>query len=396
MVVAEATWQNGILEANETGVISWAATDANPITSKSLTVDGRAPRRSAGPYGPPLLLRPLQSAESPASTAYTITMTDSLAHTTTYYTFSRCRFGLAISMVVVGDPHLFANEKGVVTWAVTDANPITSKSLTIDGVAAAVGGPYGPNYYAGTFGPLSAGVHTYTITVTDSLAHTTSYTNTFQVATVPGPAISLVVVAEATWQDGILESNEKGVVTWAVTDANPIRSKSLVIDGVAERSRRPVWTRTTTPARSVRSAWASTRYTITVTDSLGSHRHLQQHVLGGDCPGPAISLVVVAEATWQNGILESNEKGVVIGRLPMRIRSRSNRSPSMECPEAVGGPYGPNYYSGTSVRSSAGVHHYTIMVTDSLAHTASYTNTFSVAALLTVSAAAPPQGVAAR
>ena len=68
------------------------------------------------------------------------------------------------------------------------------------------GGPYG-NYYYGRFNPLT-GPHSYTITVTDSLAHTTSYTNTFQVGTV-GPVISLVVVAAAGPSGGILEADKK-------------------------------------------------------------------------------------------------------------------------------------------------------------------------------------------
>jgi hypothetical protein len=48
---------------------------------------------------------------------------------------------------------------------------------------------------------------------------------------VAAPVISGVVVAEATAQNGILESNEQGVVTWAVTGPNPVRTKSLSVDG---------------------------------------------------------------------------------------------------------------------------------------------------------------------
>ena len=100
--------------------------------------------------------------------------------------------GPVISLVVVTEANpqngiLESNEQGVITWAVTDTNPITSRSLTIDSVpASALGGPFGPysgaNYFYGLCNPVSVGVHSYTITVTDSLAHTTTYTNTFQVA----------------------------------------------------------------------------------------------------------------------------------------------------------------------------------------------------------------------
>ena len=37
------------------------------------------------------------------------------------------------------------------------------------------------NYWAGVFGPLSAGTHNYTIQVTDSAGTTTSYTGSFNV-----------------------------------------------------------------------------------------------------------------------------------------------------------------------------------------------------------------------
>ena len=171
--------------------------------------------------------------------------------------------------------------------------------------ASAIGGPYGPysgaNYFYGLCNPLSVGVHSYTITVTDSLAHTTTYTSTFQVAPASGPAISLVVVAEATPRNGILESNEQGVVTWAVTGPNPIVSKSLTVDGV--------------PASA----------------------------LGG----------------------------------PL-------------------GPYGGAYYLyGIFGPVEARSHNFTITVTDSLTHTATYTGTFLVVSPLLVSAAVAPQGEAA-
>ena len=48
-----------------------------------------------------------------------------------------------------------------------------------------------------------------------------------------GPAISGVVVAKAVPQSGALESNEQLITTWAVTDANPLTSESLTIDGNA-------------------------------------------------------------------------------------------------------------------------------------------------------------------
>ena len=75
---------------------------------------------------------------------------------------------------------------GVITWAVTDPNAIKSRTLTVDGVAAtAIYGPYGPFsgafYYAGTFGPLAAGGHSFVIKVTDSKGFSSTYNGTFPV-----------------------------------------------------------------------------------------------------------------------------------------------------------------------------------------------------------------------
>jgi hypothetical protein len=81
------------------------------------------------------------------------------------------------------------------------------------------------------FGPLSAGTHTYRIQVTDANGQTASASGSFLVAPASSPVISSVVVAEAVPQNGILESNEQGVITWSDTDPNTITSRSLTVDG---------------------------------------------------------------------------------------------------------------------------------------------------------------------
>ena len=69
----------------------------------------------------------------------------------------------------------------MITWAVTDPNPITSKSLTVNGTTASIGGPYsGAYYYYELFGPVSAGPHT--IAVTDSKGGAANHAGTFSVA----------------------------------------------------------------------------------------------------------------------------------------------------------------------------------------------------------------------
>ena len=67
-----------------------------------------------------------------------------------------------------------------------DSNGVASTSLTIDGTPVSkVYGPYGDASgvnFSGVFGTLSAGSHNYTITVTDNLANSSQYTDTFSIA----------------------------------------------------------------------------------------------------------------------------------------------------------------------------------------------------------------------
>jgi subtilase family serine protease len=142
-----------------------------------------------------------------------------------------------ISTVVVAEATaqngiLESNEQGVITWGVTASNALTSVSLTIDNKGgSAVYGPYtSSNYYAGVFGPLTAGSHNYTIRATDSAGQTGTTSGTFVVAAPPS-AISSVVVTEATPKNGgVLQSNEQGLITWAIAESNTIKTASLTVD----------------------------------------------------------------------------------------------------------------------------------------------------------------------
>ncbi len=147
-----------------------------------------------------------------------------------------------ISSIVVGEATpqngiLESNEQGIITWAAASPNTIASVSLTVDGKAVTpIYGPYGPYstgyYYGGVFGPLTAGTHSYVIQVTDNTGLTSTATSTFTVAAA-GPVISSIVVAEAKPQFGVLESNEQGVISWALADSKTITATSLRVDGVA-------------------------------------------------------------------------------------------------------------------------------------------------------------------
>ena len=212
MVVAEATPKYGILESNEQLIVTWAVTDANPLTSESLTVDGNAV--GAAYYGPfatsqinvnywGRMFGPLGAGTH----NYTIQVTDSAGKSTSYSSsFTVQLAAISLSGVVVAEATpqngiLESNEQLVITWAVTDVNPLTSESLTVH--STAVPNLFGPvatsdssvNYWAGVFGPLSAGTHNYTIQVSDGVGNTTSYTSSFDVVAAPGlvPAASALL-----------------------------------------------------------------------------------------------------------------------------------------------------------------------------------------------------------
>ena len=63
----------------------------------------------------------------------------------------------------------------VITWTLDDANGIASTSITVDGKAVTVNGPYGTNTHANYSASLAglnlaAGSHTFVIDATDSAA----------------------------------------------------------------------------------------------------------------------------------------------------------------------------------------------------------------------------------
>ncbi|MEN6449330.1 MAG: S53 family peptidase [Thermoguttaceae bacterium] len=249
IVVAEATLQNGILESNEQGVVTWAATSSSQVVSKSLLIDGSPALATYGPYGPYSggvyyysgVFGPLTAGTH----SYQVRMTnaDGLTSTASGSFVVSATAAPVVSSVVVAEASaqngvLTSNEQGVVTWATTNSAPIASRSLTIDGATVnPTNGPYGPYnggvfYYSGVFGPLSAGTHTYQIRMTDTNGQSGTASGSFTVTATSAPVISSVVVAEAVGGNGILESNEQGVVTWAVTDPSPLTSRSLRVDGV--------------------------------------------------------------------------------------------------------------------------------------------------------------------
>ncbi len=114
-----------------------------------------------------------------------------------------------------------AQAKGKISWNVLDPDGVASATLVIDGTPVLnVGGPYaatsGVNFSA-PIGALTSGDHTYTITVTDRLGHsTTAATSRFDLA-----------ASSPDDQPGCRGAEAKGKMSWNVLDLGRHRSSTL-------------------------------------------------------------------------------------------------------------------------------------------------------------------------
>ena len=162
------------------GEITWNATAAAGVQSASISIDGRVP---AHLYGP------LHAASGANYTAlfgalpagthdYIITATDGDG-TTSLYAGKFTLAGPAIGEVAVSPT------QEMITWNAADVGA-TSSAIAIDGKPVPrLYGPFhaiaGVNYVA-LYGALSAGTHTYVITVTDADGVESQDTGTFTLA----------------------------------------------------------------------------------------------------------------------------------------------------------------------------------------------------------------------
>jgi hypothetical protein len=196
-----------------------------------------------------------------------------------------------------------------------------------------------------------------------------------------GPAISRVVVAEATApKNGVLESNEKLAMSWAVASSSAVKSQSLAIDGYAM-----------TP---INGPYGGLYYSCAIgTWAVGTHTYVLQSTNANGASArssgtftvaaplpPVIAGVLVAEAAApKNGKLESNEK--------LKITWAASSSSGIASQTVtvdgktmtpINGPYGGLYYSCVVGTLSAGSHTYKIKSTDSRGVAATSTGTFTV------------------
>ena len=184
--------------------------------------------------------------------------------------------GPAISGVVTA----VSGANPVITWTLDDADGIASTSMTVDGKAVAVNGPYGTNTHANYSASLAglnlaSGDHTFVIYATDSAATpmSTQYIGAFTVAGNAGPTIGGVYVLPAS-----------GVMSWNAVDADGVAGASLTIDGASVSKVYGPYTAASGVNFSGQFgtlAAGNHTYVITATDKLGNASTLERPVHRG-------------------------------------------------------------------------------------------------------------------
>ena len=222
VVVAEATPRNGILDSNDQLVITWAVDDVDSVGSKSLSVDGRPVSVIYGPYpggAGTYLFAGVFGPIGAGNHSYGIQSADSKGNAAPACAGS---FTVVVSNVTISSV-VVVPAQGLMTWNAQDSGGVASSSLTVDGTpVSTIYGPYaaavGLNY-AGVFGTILAGTHSYTITATDNMGNSSRHTGTFDM---PGLTISGVVVVP-----------EQGLMTWNILAPNGVRTTGFRVDNIS-------------------------------------------------------------------------------------------------------------------------------------------------------------------
>ena len=304
--------------------------------------------------------------------------------------------GAAISSVVVAEAStpkngiLESSDSLKITWAASSSLGIASQSVQIDGsIVTPINGPYGGLYYYCQVAKRGVGTHSYKITLTDKKGASVSSTGTFPVVAPLPPAISAVVVAEAsTPKNGILESNEPLIITWAGTSSLGIAAQTLSVDGKATAAINGPYAGLYYGCTIGIQSAGSHQYVIAATDSKGGTFSLTGAftVAASQAATPTVSSVVVAEAAApKNGTLESSDQLVITwaatGQPAIASQSVVIDGRRMT---TIGGPYSHLYYSCSIGARSAGTHTYAITATNTSGFSSTNSGTFSVAASTTV------------
>ena len=278
---------------------------------------------------------------------------------------------------VIGPP-AFNFVSGFMSWNESDAAGVTGASLAIDGKTlskSAIYGPYAATsgvVYVGVFGTLAAGSsHSYTITATDKLGHSSQLAGTFTMPANLGPVIS-----------GVAFNFASGMMSWNEADPSGVSSGALMIDGKA-LSRSAIYGPYTATSGmnyagvfGMLTAGSTHTYTITATDKPGYSTQLAGTFTVPVSPGPAISQIALNFAAGLMSWNESDASGVAGGGLSIDGKALSRSS--------IYGPYaaasGVNYVGVFGTLAAGSTHSYTITATDKLGNTSTKTGQFTLPA----------------
>jgi large repetitive protein len=363
-----------VLTSAKAKVITWNAADSAGVAHSSLAIDGVAVANVYGPYAASAGVNyaGVYGALPSGSHTYVVTATDNVGNSSQY-----------TGTLVVGTSNAAApaisrvgisTAARVITWNAADATGVAHSSLAIDGVAMTnLCGPYtappGVNY-AGVYGALLSGTHTYAITATNGLGNSSVYTGTFSVT---GPTISMVSASTA-----------KGLITWNAADPIGVTGSSLTVDGVAVTNLCGPFT--APPGLNYAGAYGSLSsgnhtYVIKATDSAGN----SSQYTGTFAQGPTISGVMASETT---GLITWNA---------LALSGVASSSLTIDGAAAtVYGPYGASSgvnYAGECGTPSPGTHTYVITATDTAGNVSQYTGTFAPGPTIGDVAVSTKQGV---
>jgi hypothetical protein len=156
-----------IVVSTATGWLTWNAGSSNGVASTTLSIDGSG-IAVCGPYAAASGFNYSGALGSLAtgSHTYVITATDNSGRYSQFSgAFQVVNAGPTISQIAV------SVARGVITWNAYDPDGVETVSVTIDGIAKKISGPYkaatGYNYSA-AFATLPAGRHTFIIRATDT------------------------------------------------------------------------------------------------------------------------------------------------------------------------------------------------------------------------------------
>ncbi|MBN1395064.1 MAG: hypothetical protein JW959_08580 [Pirellulales bacterium] len=299
-----------------------------------------------------------------------------------------------VNRVVVTELKAWSNNNGVfettdkmlITWAVAgvEQKP-TIEILVGEQKVSAVYGPYdstdGAYMYAGVFGPLPTGKHSFTINSTDATGDKAIYTGTFDVAAgaaSTGPEINRVVVAEAfsgSDRDGVMENTDKLVVTWNVASDAGVALLSLEVAGRTVKVGGPNADSNCYGVFGPLAA-GSYDYTIAVADGNGvvATRSGTFDVAGAAVAQPSITNIVAVEAkrgSDGDGLLESTDRVLVTWR-ENDVGAGATRSLIVDgqAVAAIGAPNADNCCYGVFGPLAAGSHPVSIVATTAYGATA--------------------------